>query len=424
VDAALCHGRKGNLRESLSELDGSRRLIAPEVARALFGKDRCKEFAMFSQKEHGNTFVSGVADIPRVLLFSQREIYEPEAWRSSFYEFEEIIRKIDAVDLVSAKPEKWFKQGKRVALKVGRHAKLALNPGVSKVRVEKCYDLFVAICDIPSELLNVYAAIDWKECCRKSVCVLNELWVSELPFYTSCLEVLSKFDYVLVSCRQSVEPISKAIGKECSYLPLGVDAILFCPISNHSPRCIDILSYGRRSEEWHQIFLSLSHDEGLFYIYDTLKDVRTYDLIQHRLLRASLIKRSKYCVVNPGKFDLPEESGGQSEIGARYYEGAAGGTIMIGEEPKISEFKMLFNWPDAVVKLPRDYTRGEVSLLLKELSGQTERLEAIRNNNVVHSLLHHDWLYRWEAILKLVGLDPQAPLLGRKDNLKNLARLM
>ncbi|MBX3350518.1 MAG: glycosyltransferase family 1 protein, partial [Nitrospira sp.] len=242
--------------------------------------------------------------------------------------------------------------------------------------------------------------------------------------YTSCLEVLTKFDYVLLTYRESIEPVSKEIESQCAYLPFGVDALLFCPIPNPPARCIDILSYGRRSERLHHILLELSAEDGFFYVHDTTKGLHTYDLLQHRLMRANFLKRSRFCIVNPGgRFDK-SEVGSQSEIGARYFEGVAAGAIMIGLEPKIDEFRMYFGWPDAVVKLSEEQTKSEVALILDELIGQRERQEAIRTNNIVHGLLRHDWLYRWEAILHRVGLDPLPELVRRKQKLQDLAKLL
>ena len=66
----------------------------------------------------------------RVLLFSQRNIYEVEVWRSAIREFEEIVGEIDSVDVLAPHPLKWFTQRKRIALRVGRDSRIVLNPGV------------------------------------------------------------------------------------------------------------------------------------------------------------------------------------------------------------------------------------------------------------------------------------------------------
>jgi hypothetical protein len=44
--------------------------------------------------------------------------------------------------------------------------------------------------------------------------------------------------------------------------------------------------------------------------------------------------------------------------------------------------------------------------------------------NVKQCLLRHDWVYRWEAILKTVGLEPMPKLSQRKKILRNLAEVV
>ena len=161
---------------------------------------------------------------PRVLLFSQRNIYEIEVWRASLREFEDVIVDVDAVDVLAPPPARWHRQRKRIAPRVGRDSNIIVNPGVPRVRLDREYDLFFAICEKTSELLNLTAVEGWKDRCRVSACLLSELWVKEMPFFTSCLKVLAKFDYVFSYLSQSVEAINRAPGKEFRTLVQPTDA--------------------------------------------------------------------------------------------------------------------------------------------------------------------------------------------------------
>ena len=95
---------------------------------------------------------------------------------------------------------------------------------------------------------------------------------------------------------------------------------------------------------------------------------------------------------------------------------------MIGAPPKNPEFGDVFPWVDAVVPLPLD-SRG-IAAVIRELDQQPERQERIRRTNVVQSLLRHDWVYRWEAILTLAGLPPMPELVKRKERLAELAEMV
>ena len=48
----------------------------------------------------------------------------------------------------------------------------------------------------------------------------------------------------------------------------------------------------------------------------------------------------------------------------------------------------------------------------------------MRSTNVIQSLLRHDWVYRWEAVLRMAGLEPMPQLLKRKETLRRLARMV
>lgn len=360
-------------------------------------------------------------NLPRVLTFSQRNIYEPEVWRSSFYEFEEILSQIDSVEMLSPKPKKWYEHGKRVALRIGRDSAIPINPGIPKIKLDKYYDLFFTVCEKPSELLNVNAVAGWKDHCKVSICWLIEFYEKDMALHKSCLKVLSKFDYVIFMFDKS-DLFRKVIHGKGSYLPAGIDAILFCPYPKQLKRFIDVYSIGRRSEQTHRALLRMAQQNKIFYVYDTISDLHTYNVKQHRFLMANMAKRSRYFIVNPGKIDSPDETGGQSEFGYRYFEGAAPGTIMIGEHPRNDEFKRVFTWPDAVVHLPFD--SDKIESIIHELDMKPDRQEKIRRNNVIQSLLHHDWVYRWETILKIAGLKPLPELLKRKKHLKNLSEMV
>jgi hypothetical protein len=122
--------------------------------------------------------------------------------------------------------------------------------------------------------------------------------------------------------------------------------------------------------------------------------------------------------VNPGLIDRPDKRGNQIEIGNRYFEGTAAGAILVGERPNNQEFDKLFDWPDVVIPLP--YNSSDVNLI-RELDKQPERQDRIRRTNAAQALLRHDWVYRWETILKTAGLEPMPELLQRKEHLRTIA---
>ena len=92
---------------------------------------------------------------------------------------------------------------------------------------------------------------------------------------------------------------------------------------------------------------------------------------------------------------------------------------MIGEPPNVASFSENFDWPDAVVRLPLGST--EIGALIDELERQPERVARIRRDNVANALRRHDWVYRWNQVLEVVGLEPTAAARNRQARLAALA---
>jgi hypothetical protein len=361
------------------------------------------------------------AQPPRILYLSQRNLYEQMVWRASFLEFEKVLQQIDSVDVVAPHRKPWYTNGKRLALRLGERFKTPINPGVEPAELTRDYDVFFTVCEKASELLHVNSVKGWKKRCKTSFCLMTEFWIRDMDEHKSCLEVMAQFDHVLFMYNAN-EPFKKIIRGTGRYMPAGIDALRFCPYPNPPARPIDVLSIGRRSEKTHQALLRLADEEGLFYLHDTINSLQAYDIEQHRRMMANLLKRTRYFLVNPGKINKPEETGGLVEFGYRYFEGAAPGTIMVGEIPKNQEFPKIFHWDDAVIEMPFD--SENIGDIIKELDRQPERQMNVRRRNISEVLLHHDWAHRWETVLQIAGLEPLPALARRKEELHRRAEMV
>jgi hypothetical protein len=349
-----------------------------------------------------------------------------EAFQCGLYEAQDVLTEADGVDLIDLQPNRGFRlrdRWQRRALFRGLTAGLSsMNPGLQRVRLTQDYDLFVAVCQNFWDLLYINAIEGWKERCRASVCWLGEIWAADIPVCPELLRRLSAFDHVFVNSQGTVGPLSDFLGRECYFLPTGIDAVRFSPYPNPPPRPVDVYSLGRRWEGVHKALLRAVQEDGLFYVYDSLQamaKMAPIDPRQHRELFANIAKRSKYFVVSPGKMNLPEETRGQVEIGYRYFEGAAAGAVMIGQAADCEAFRELFPWPDAVVEIRPD--GSDVLNVLADLASDTTRASRIGLMNTAQSLLRHDWIHRWNRIYDVAGVAPSAGMKARGQYLKELA---
>jgi spore maturation protein CgeB len=296
-----------------------------------------------------------------------------------------------------------------------------VNPGLKRVRLAKDYDLLVVMCQTYWDFLNVNAIEGWKDHVKTSVCWIDELWAANLPRYKYWLPSLRRFDHVVLGMRGTVDPLGDVIGRRCHYVPAGVDAIRFSPYPVLPDRVIDVYSIGRRGDGIHQALLRQAASGRIFYIYDTLQtgESQATDYRQHRDLYANTAKRSRFFMVAPGKLDVPAETQGQIEVGHRYYEGSAAGTVMIGQAPDCQSFREMFDWPDAVIEVRPD--GSDVTDVLSRFMAQPDRAQQIGCRNAQSALLRHDWVYRWARILEIAGLKPEPGMEARQKTLKGLA---
>jgi hypothetical protein len=177
---------------------------------------------------------------------------------------------------------------------------------------------------------------------------------------------------------------------------------------------------GRRSDPVHRVLLDLAERNKIFYSYDVVRNFSVIDYREHRGMLANLIKRSRYFISYKHNVNIAGVTGGQEALGVRYFEGAAGGAVMIGIPPDCEEYRDAFDWDDAVIPVP--YSPADVGAILSELDAQPHRLARVSRKNVVSCLLRHDWAYRWEQILYSVAIEPTPALAARKATLWELAQ--
>jgi len=238
--------------------------------------------------------------------------------------------------------------------------------------------------------------------------------------YGHLLRQLGDFDHVVQSFSGSVSAVERSAGRVCHHLPLAADTMRFTPYPDPPARVIDVISIGRRSEPVHQALLGLAAARGLFYLHDTIPGplVRPSNAAQHRDMLANSAKRSRFFVTYPAKFG-ERENHGQSEVGARYFEGLAAGAVLLGQAPSAPGFRDDFPWPDAVVDARPD--GSDVAEVLADLEQQPEEVQRLGVRNAVHALRRHDWGHRWQSILRIAGSAPRPALEERLRTLEALA---
>jgi len=364
----------------------------------------------------------------KVLLLSQRRIADLVAYCLA-YEFEDTFSALTGAQRIDVADRPGLEFSRR-AYKLARLAsgspslarRLAPYPR-SKVVLERDFELFFPVFSHIYELYSLATIPNWRQRCGKAGCFIAEAWSGMLPEYL--LELLCEFDHIFLGHRHCVQEVAYITGRPCTYLPLAVDVPRFTPMSPDQPRSIDVCNIGRRSPVTHQALLEMAARRQSFYYYDTVAASgadRTFHVDsphEHRIMLAAILKHSCYFIANRSQVNRPEFTAGRDEISSRFYEGAAAGTVMIGEAPRTEEFKQQFDWPDAVIHLPFD--SPNVGQILADLNGDAERLRAVRRNNVRQAALRHDWLHRIQVVFDALGLMPTEAMRARARRLDQIA---
>lgn len=369
---------------------------------------------------------------PRICMPSWRNLTK-RVFRCSLYEAQDVLCEIDNVDLICLdrnQNRNWRTLFKKAWLRAPFHDDISRgikreNLEIKPVQLTKDYDLFIAVVNFLWDIPYINAIEDWKDRCKVSACWIDEIWAAEIPKYKHWLHVLSQFNYVFVALKGSVSALSRAINRPCYWLPGGIDALRFSPFPDPPTRVVDIYSVGRRHEGIHRALLKAADRGQLFYLHDTVANLANTEARghrEHRNLFANIAKRSRYFIVAPAKMDHPDETAGQIEVGYRYFEGAASGTVMIGDIPSSDAYQELFDWSEVVFQIQSD--GSDIMSFLKDLGSDSERMAAIGRRNVEETLRRHDWVYRWNEMFRVVGMKPSPGMTARECHLKEMATLL
>ncbi|BAZ43026.1 hypothetical protein NIES4102_00210 [Chondrocystis sp. NIES-4102] len=361
--------------------------------------------------------------LPRILVVSVRG-YRFQVANCCIYEFEDLLTDLESAQLYTPTHEFDFaRKIYRTTKYIGGSDTLAekIAPFPEELVLDHDYDLLFAVLDNPWQFHLLKSIKGLRDRCRYTACFIAEMWQPDLNNWRLFKEPWADFDHVFLGVTQCLDGLSKLIEPPVTYIPPAVDTLRFSPYPNPPQRSIDVSYVGRRSPIIHNALVQHSIEKNFFYYYDTIKGkLQIANPREHRILLANIFQRSRYNITNYAKFDERQETGGTQEIGYRFFEGAAAGTVMVGMPPGGSAFPRYFDWEDAIVKV--DFSGTDVIEAIAELDAQPERLQRISRMNVANSLLKHDWVYRWRDMLAAFNLEPSSAMVEREKYLQQLAK--
>jgi hypothetical protein len=365
---------------------------------------------------------------PRFLVASNYNVLQ-RLFMSVCYEFCNVIGNIGDAKVLAPKASDLSKV-QLVISKVnsGLRSEFGLRraPKMKTTHLDRSYDFFFYVCPHVFDVVELDSIIDWRRRCKTAAVFIIESWSSGLEANKHYLKMLDQFDHVFLFNGSSVVNVQAYTSAPCSFLPTGVDSFISSPYPVSPDRVIDVFAMGRRAPGMHQQLLEMAERKEIFYLYDTVSaDTPVTNFREHRLLIANNVLRSRFFVAfdhTRAGGEKAGESRGEQALTHRLFEGASGGSIMLGSAPQCREFNLCFDWPDAVIEVPTEPV--DMQAILADLSTQGERIEHIRRMNAVSSLKRHDWVYRWETVLKTMNLELPPRIQERKDRLFEMAEAL
>lgn len=373
----------------------------------------------------------------RSVLLSSNYNAWPEVFNGQCYAFLNVIASVENADVIAPQAAKYtagralrptfdYLLGEllyRSRLQLFRKLGMPGKSNVQAVTVDRDYDVFMFMCQFPVELTALSSIHNWRQRCGKAVAFILETWSHIHESTKTELALLNQFDHVFVLNRECIPNLRKYVTVPISFMSTATDCLLSTPFPENPERFVDVFSMGRRSVPIHEKLLALAgRDNNFMYSHDTSKQGSITNWHEHRLMTANTIKRSKYFIAyNHEVIDPSSESKNFKEqaLSTRYFEGAAGGSIVLGSAPRCEEFGEYFDWEDAVIDLPEDL--ADIQGFLSDLNAQTERMTRARINNAAQCLKRHDWAHRWSQVLDTLGLERTANLESRLDRMASIA---
>ena len=373
-------------------------------------------------------FSADTASSPRVLVVSVRG-YRFQAANCCIYELEDLITDLESAELFSPIPNRPF----NIARKLYRGTKYisgsdkiaqSISPFPHELVLEQEYDLLFAVLDNPWQFHLLEQIKGWREKCRHKACFITEMWQPDLENRRLFKEPWSSFERVFLGVTQCVADLDQLVESTVTYVPPAVDTLRFSGYPNPPKRSIDVSYVGRRAPIIHDALVERAAKDNFFYYHDTLRGkLEIGNPREHRILLAKLFQRSRYNITNYAKFNSTEETGGTQEIGYRFFEGAAAGTVMVGLPPAGEAFPHYFDWEDPIVRIDLNSANvgDEVVEAIAELDAQPEKLRRMSLRNTANCLLKHDWSYRWRDMLAAFDIKPSTATIEREKYLHELA---
>ena len=336
-------------------------------------------------------------------------------WFAYCVEFERVIASVLDADTIeiSRRP------GTVPKLLADRHRARNLSKRVKSLRSfdwnagEKHYDLAVIVVSDLNQLGVLAAIPGWRSIADRFIAYVFEVWPVWLPAAAGAFtDVIDHLDHVFVGLEKVIPHMQALTKTPVSFVPCGVDVLQVKPPTSIEGKRVDVSNRGRRDKGQHQMLVQWAAANDKFYEYDTggLANVESPD--GHRRHFYEQAARSRAFVANLARLDQADLRGGVAEVGLRYYEAVACGSVLIGEHPPRDMIERSLGNPPGLFDLPGGCTSmpGDIGEMLTDDRAVIDL--GVANRRV--GLQHLDVSHRWDVMASALGLGDTTGVVARR----------
>ncbi len=202
-------------------------------------------------------------------------------------------------------------------------------------------------------------------------------------------------EYVLCAYKRSVEKF-KGFVKKSSFVPQAMNEKIFFPKSVEKNRLF--MQMGRKNKKLHEYVLKYMQENNLpesEYVFERVPGEIIFPEFEEL---ATEMCKSWFFICAPRNLDEQKFTGDISEVTARYYEGMACKTLIVGFKPQ-DTFDELFPNENAMIEIT-DYK--SFSKAVNYFLNNKKEYERIVNENYCFLIENHTWDHRANDVVQFI----------------------
>lgn len=201
----------------------------------------------------------------------------------------------------------------------------------------------------------------------------------------------NKIDHLFVHSSKLAQRFQAVLNStNVNWIPEAIDPS--CYVFSNS-KSIDVLSFGRKYDKYHNIILPYLTKNNKVYHFEKVKGEVIFE---KRSDFIDALGNSKISICFPSNITHPDRAGDLEIMTMRYLQSIVSKCLIIGKAPE--EMVHLFGY-NPVIEINWDDPLGQLDFILENLDQYHELIE--KNYDTV--LNNHTWHHRWDLIKQLLN---------------------